>query len=723
MGTLLWPHRSPVEAKMHPAPATTDRRRSCRFCRSRKLRCSGASVCSACKDRQIECVYDQGGPKGRPRVSGARTTGRLVAGQPAPEPDMKQAPWTSPSSPSSSAAGQLFSPRLKSVADALSEVTAEIQEKLQGPRVDGMPWSQAGSPRQRPAKLGCRELILVLTQDIIDATVARFSGLDCLAFFANQSQFFRASLASSSPPEPSPALEPAPLAAYNGYRITQLLDVWFGAHPLSMALSKTLLLRDVRSNSYDPLLLAVVLGGGLLELGDTDTQVESEQLLHWASSRLQYISTAAADLSTAQALSLLAWHETCQGNIIKAMTYSIYANRTVTRLIMDTLTRSSRDVRQINGVDLVQIELEMMHILGWMTLALMVWYFTHLGIVDDSLPALAMMYEHPPMNKDASLVLRLDKAADNLSTLSHQWAWIQEIWTISHITSAAVHLNSIYPRQASGPTSPIAHPHHSWQSQLHEQLRNIQLYKVDIGNLCSEARAVLSRNVQIIEANMEDQVAQTWILTAYRTLLIHLLFPRMETIAITADLVQNLADCLAFFARSFTVLVHISTTHALPQSSIQSCIRSYMAGLAACGSAIDAIFLISPKQLQCWEPEILQGLARLLEQATKLDTLFTDDTLLTDWRWRNVQNRFHRLSKYKTELQSVPAGWDGLPLPVRPAERQSSTSSLQPVAAAGVAETTEPTPTPLVPIYTAATELPYVPGHSIPVEPPTYEET
>ncbi|GLB12496.1 hypothetical protein AtubIFM57258_010178 [Aspergillus tubingensis] len=687
MGTPLWPHRSPVEAKMHPAPATTDRRRSCRFCRSRKLRCSGAS----------------GGPKGRPWVSGARTTGRLVAGQPGPEPATKQAPWTSPSSPSSATAGQLLSPRLKSVADALSEVTAEMQEKLQGQRVDGIPWSQAGSPRQQPAKLGCRELIMVLTQDIIDATVARFSGLDCLAFFANQSQFFRANLASSTPPEPSPALEPAPLAAYNGYRITQILDVWFGAHPLSMALSKTLLLRDVRSNSYDPLLLAVVLGGGLQELEDTDAQVESEQLLHWASSRLQYISTAAADLSTAQALSLLAWHETCQGNIIRAMSYSIYANRTVTRLTMDTLARSSRDARQINGVDLVQIELEMMHILG--------------------LPALAMMYEHPPMNKDASLVLRLDKAADNLSTLPHQWAWIQEIWTISHITSAAVHLNSIYPRQASGPTSPIAHPHHSWQSQLHEQLRNIQLYKVDIGNLCNEARAVLARNVQIIEANMEDQVAQTWILTAYRTLLIHLLFPRMETIPVTADLVQNLADCLAFFARSFPVLVHVSTTQALPRSSIQSCVRSYMAGLAACGSAIDALFLISPKQLQCWEPEILQGLARLLEQATKLGTLFTDDTLLTDWRWRNVQDRFHRLSKYKTELQSVPTGWDGLPMPIRPAERQLPSSSLPTVTAAVAAEPTEPAPTPIVPLYTATTELPYVPGYSMPVASSTYEET
>lgn len=658
-----------VEVKMKRTPMT-DRRRSCRFCRGRKLRCSGTSVCSACKDRQIECMYDQERPKDGPRVSGVRRSSRLVAVQPEPEHAMKQVSSTPPTKPSSAAAGHLFSPRLKSVAEALNEVTTEIQKKLQGREVDGMPWSQARSPRQRPARLGCRELIMVLTQDIIDAMVTRFSGLDCVAFFANQSQFFQANLASSSSPELSPVFEPAPLAGYNSYRTTQLLDVWFGAHPLSMALSKTLLLRDVRGNSYDPLLLAVVLGSGLLELGDSDARLESEKLLQWASSRLQYISTAAADLSTAQALSLLAWHETCEGNILQAMAYSIYANRTVTHLLMNTLARSSRHVQQINGVDLVQTELEMMHILGWMTLALMIWHFTHLGIVDDSLSALATMYEHPPTNKDASLVLRLDKAADNISSFPHQWAWIQEIWAISHITYAAAHLNLFNSHQARRPTSP-AHPPHSCQSQLHEPLRNIRPYKVDNGNLSNEARAVLARNVQIIEANMEDQVAKKWILAVYHTLLVHLLFPRTEMIVVTADLVHDLADCLTFFSRSFPVLVHASTTHALPRSSIQSCVRSYMAGLAACGSAIDTIFLLSRKQLQSWEPDILQGLAGLLEHATKLETLFTDDTLLTDWRWRSVQDRFHRLFNYRMELQSVPPGWGAIPLPIRPAERQS----------------------------------------------------
>ncbi|PWY92600.1 hypothetical protein BO70DRAFT_367680 [Aspergillus heteromorphus CBS 117.55] len=657
---------------MESAPAT-DRRRSCRFCRSRKLRCSGASVCSACKDRQIECLYDQGGPKGRPRVTGARSGHRPVARQTGSDPIMKQTPWTSPPSPSETgAAGQLFSPRLKSVAEALLEVSTETREKLHGHSLDGFPLTRTGSLHLGAPKLGYRDLVMVLTQDLVDATVARFSSLDCLSFFPDEAQSWKHS-GASTPDGSSKAFEPAPLAGYNSYRITQLIDVWFAAHPLSIALSKTLLLRAVRGNSYDPLLLAVILGGAQLELGDVEAIAESEKLMRWASSRLQYISTASSDLSTAQALSLLAWHETCQGNDLQALAYSIYANRTVTRLTMDTLARSSRDVRQINGINLVQIELEMMHVLGWMTLALMVWYFTHLEIVDDSLPALAMMNAHPPMNKHASLILRLDRAADNLSTLPHQSAWIQEIWTISHITSAVVHLNSICPRRSNAPESPLSQQN-SWQTQLHQQLRNIQLYKVDLGNLCGEARAVLARNVQIIEANMEDREAQTWILTAYRTLLIHLLFPRMDmgmgmdAIAVTVDLVQSLTDCISFFSHSFPVLANLpSSTAALTPSSTQSYVRSYMAGLEACGSAIDTLFSLSHKQWQCWEPPVLQGLARLLGLATKLDSLFADDTLLTDWRWRTVKDRFHRLSKYKQELdlqQSVPPVWDGMTVPI-----------------------------------------------------------
>ncbi|PYH98314.1 hypothetical protein BO71DRAFT_65208 [Aspergillus ellipticus CBS 707.79] len=703
---------------MDSAPVT-DRRRSCRFCRSRKLRCSGASVCSACKDRQIECLYDQGGPKGRPRVTAARSGHRSVARQTGSDPVMKQAPWTSPPSPTATTTGQLFSPRLKSVAEALLDVSTETREKLQGRGVEGFTLTRAGSLHLGMPKLGYRDLVMVLTQDLVDATVARFSGLDCLSFFPDEAQQPLKHPGASSPDGSSKAFEPAPLAGYNSYRITQLIDVWFAAHPLSIALSKTLLLRTVRSSSFDPLLLAVILGGAQLELGDVESIEESEKLMKWASSRLQYISTASADLSTAQALSLLAWHETCQGNDQQALAYSIYANRTVTRLTMETLARSSQDVRQINGINLVQIELEMMHVLGWMTLSLMVWYFTHLEIVDDSLPALAMMNAHPPMNKHSSLILRLDKVADNLSTLPYQSAWIQEIWTISHITSAVVHLNSICPRRSSAPESPISQQN-SWQTQLHQQLRNIQLYKADMGNLCSEARAVLARSVQIIEANMEDREAQTWILTAYRTLLIHLLFPRMDPITVTADLVQKLTDCISFFSHSFPVLANLPSSHALTPSSTQSYVRSYMAGLEACGSAIDTLFSLSHKQWQCWEPAVLQGLARLLELATKLDLLFADDTLLTDWRWRTVKDRFHRLSKYKQELdhQSVPAAWEGLtvvpPAATATPDHQRSSASLT---------VTLPEPVPLdlppVPIYTTtAGEIPYVAGFTTTVDPP-----
>lgn len=43
-------------------------RRSCTFCRARKIACSGERICTACRDRSIECIYGLEGAKGRPRL-------------------------------------------------------------------------------------------------------------------------------------------------------------------------------------------------------------------------------------------------------------------------------------------------------------------------------------------------------------------------------------------------------------------------------------------------------------------------------------------------------------------------------------------------------------------------------------------------------------------------------------------------------------------------------
>ena len=51
-------------------------RRSCTFCRSRKIKCTGQSKCDACRERNIDCVYGVERIKGRPRGSTTKGSGR-----------------------------------------------------------------------------------------------------------------------------------------------------------------------------------------------------------------------------------------------------------------------------------------------------------------------------------------------------------------------------------------------------------------------------------------------------------------------------------------------------------------------------------------------------------------------------------------------------------------------------------------------------------------------
>ncbi|BAE63245.1 unnamed protein product [Aspergillus oryzae RIB40] len=250
-----------------PAPPTGDRatakerRRSCRFCRTRKLRCSGTSQCSACKDRQLECVYDQVmAPKGRPE---ATTIGKER------ETDH---PWRA--APVRSHSDPLLGYRPSestSVADALNELAADLQERRLGLPPLALPMSPPN------AILGYRDLVMVLTQDLIDIPVRRVSILDHLPYFPDDNRI--AGNKWDACPQRLNPFEPIPLSRYDIHRTTQLIDVWFATHPLSMGLSKTLFLRSVHDNSCNPLLLAIVLGGAQRELGDVTALEECHALL------------------------------------------------------------------------------------------------------------------------------------------------------------------------------------------------------------------------------------------------------------------------------------------------------------------------------------------------------------------------------------------------------------------------------------------------------------
>ncbi|KAK6531777.1 hypothetical protein TWF694_002946 [Orbilia ellipsospora] len=54
-------------------------RKSCQFCRARKIKCSGQARCEACKERNLDCVYAPESAKGRPRRVSASAAARAAA--------------------------------------------------------------------------------------------------------------------------------------------------------------------------------------------------------------------------------------------------------------------------------------------------------------------------------------------------------------------------------------------------------------------------------------------------------------------------------------------------------------------------------------------------------------------------------------------------------------------------------------------------------------------
>ncbi|KAK6513844.1 hypothetical protein TWF506_008276 [Arthrobotrys conoides] len=54
-------------------------RKSCQFCRTRKIKCSGTARCEACSERNLDCVYAPESAKGRPRRVSASAAARAAA--------------------------------------------------------------------------------------------------------------------------------------------------------------------------------------------------------------------------------------------------------------------------------------------------------------------------------------------------------------------------------------------------------------------------------------------------------------------------------------------------------------------------------------------------------------------------------------------------------------------------------------------------------------------
>lgn len=339
-------------AKAQSAPSAL--RRSCTFCRTRRIRCSGGHICTACRGRNINCIYGREARKGRPRrtdqghrhqpssslEAGLETGVPLVLGD-----DSKQTGQADGSLTLGRMLEQMFDEYLICKSGLRSVFRASINIFHR---------KQQQQQEDRCSRLNYDGLLCFLASDMVEIFVSRFGYLGCESPNFAQQDFYIASLAADTTSnmfDPPKELE-NPISTLGMHLVMQLVEVcWFSMHPLSPLVSKTLLLSGIKDGTVDETLLAVILADACEIFSNTNTEAKTalhdgdggkdrgdqtqQTMAYFAAMLLKsrpFPLSELATIPTAQAMVLLGWRDLSLGNARRGSCYVGYACRIASRL-------------------------------------------------------------------------------------------------------------------------------------------------------------------------------------------------------------------------------------------------------------------------------------------------------------------------------------------------------------------------------------------------------
>ncbi|EEU45035.1 uncharacterized protein NECHADRAFT_93512 [Fusarium vanettenii 77-13-4] len=439
-------------------------RRSCAFCRARKIKCSNETICEACRKQGADCIYDFESPrsKGRNPSIDSNKSNLLHVRSDHGLPDSKRrrscSASSTPSTPPKNqedqgAPGEAF----ESIAASLEQM---FREKFPHKSVKFTSEEQSNSqPKSKAKDIRYTGLLSLLAYDLVGLVVDRFGSLGCYHNEENSSRFFQSGLTSDNTQNMFDNLVQGsnPLSDYGQRQRTQLIDVWYSIHPLSFLISKTLLLREVRDGTCDEVLIAAMLAEASFVLGDEISVGRGRDLLKWAEAQLQNrrrhqqsnednsihsnIATRVYKrVSTAQALVLLAWNALSSYEFRRAVCYIDLASKMVTE-IKECMARdmSPPNSSRINGVDVLDVEREVVTYLWWTTFSLNLWTCVQTGFLPESTPA-TFTLDSLPVTEASSIIIQLDLVSENFSTLQKQKSSMREMWPLAHISSTVAYL-------------------------------------------------------------------------------------------------------------------------------------------------------------------------------------------------------------------------------------------------------------------------------------------
>ncbi|KAG0130934.1 hypothetical protein HOY82DRAFT_560983 [Tuber indicum] len=612
-----------------PAP-TRALRRSCQFCRARKVRCSGQEKCDVCRERNIDCIYGLEAPKGRPRkrtrsssvTRGTDTVENLATSiLPAPHDYDSRSDTSRGSVPAGSSSP--LDLHLAGARTLASEFETMYEQSFGDPAPGGNSTNiyqlaieaftrrtKGDTSMEQPvnyAVMSYDSMRGVLTQELVEIVSTKYGRLDCLHLGESRGKFYLRCLASDPTPAMFHDIPPSydnPIDLMSASRVVELIGAWFSVHPISIIVSRTLLLQQYKNRIYDPLLLCVIISQALYVNGDP----RSELYFNYAISVLRRLPANTCDLSTAQSLLLLGWHDICLAKARRGTCFVGYACRMVTKLMKSPKVPTSR----VNGVDTGEVEAELMKYLYWILLSVTLWTFMQFDqpFSADMLPSPTAMGFPPPSESD-SMIYKLDLTSGN--TFQKQGKIIGELWALSNIASTIGNIYALFPRANEASIS-------DWSVDQTSEIQSLNP-EHDMMALCSRVKDILvAASKQLSETLIVSGGSRAVTLIAYHTLIIHFLFPRFGT--------QPLPDALDTLITSSRALIEVaraeealigskmmwySTAHADPFTA-----NMLMLGIDACTRALDDIKsrdILLPRRAE------FTRLSRELIEVTKMERL------------------------------------------------------------------------------------------------------
>ena len=544
-------------------------RRSCAFCRARKIKCSNETICEACRRQGADCIYDfePPRPKARGSIDATRSGSDSISLRHSDlSPLMgRQRSNTGSSMRDSPITGQLTEEPF--LTDDVENVATVLErsffENFAGKASTGSSHRRQQQPDdmvtqygQSPAKLS--SILSLLTHDLVGLSSNQFGSLGCHHVEDGNAAFFLSGMESDETPimfDNVPASTTNPVTEYGQRQQTQLIDVWFSSHPLSFLVSKTLLLRELRDGTHDEILLAIMLAEANFTIGGEAAVTRGKALMQHAQTQLRSrplqttqntgivtdsgtvvysgISTRIfSGISTVQALVLLGWNAMTASHFRRAVTYIQLAGRLSSELkeqlvATDGMQLSSR----INGIDVYDVEKELIDYLYWTTYSLTLWVYvqTGRGYFTSVSPGVQTSI-FIPSTEETSASMQLDLVSENVNTLQKQKLAIREMWPLAHVTIAVAHVCGFHPQQqAMGSTNAM--------------------------HRCADTNRFLMETTQELNKKGNNVASTAFVLTSYHILAIQLLFPTLNNQEVARpDAVERLCYSMEEVLQVFGVM-------------------------------------------------------------------------------------------------------------------------------------------------------------------------